>query len=319
MAKNGKILVALLVLTVLSCAPSPGSLVVPRSIGDLPVTIIVEREISGEIFRRPLTGPTGLARNFRGELFIADSGNDRIISFDSTFNPLHEIGGQGIQAGLMHNPVFIHIDNGLNLIVSEEGNRRLSRYDSDLNFTDLIEFFDFQDQNKFGYPSGLLVGEYGEIWAADREKNRLAVFDSFGRFDRFVGGFGYSGGQLLTPEKITRDQNRNIVVCDAGNKRIMTYDQFGNYVSRTNSDRFEYPVSVAVDGAELWVLDKASGEVLMVKQNGEILFATGPQLHGAEGRLSNPSDMILVGKDRLIIADTGNNRILVCRIVYESP
>lgn len=319
MPENGNILVWPLVLLALSCAPPPESLSVLRPSQGLPLAVIVEREIAGKIFDRPLTGPTGLASNFRGDLFISDSGNDRIIKLDSAFSPVHEIGGHGILAGLMNNPGFIYVDNGLNLIVSEEGNRRLSRYDSGLNFTDVIDFFDYQDQTKFGYPSGLLVGEYGEIWAADKEKNRLAVFDSFGRFDKFVGGFGYSGGQLLSPEKITRDRNRNIVVCDAGNRRIMIYDQFGNYVTRINNDRFRYPVSIAVDGAEFWVLDRETGEIMMVRRNGDILFAVGPELSGTTGRLSKPSDLILIGNDRLIIADTGNNRILVCRIIYESP
>ena len=283
----------------------------------LPVALLVEREITGPILNSDLRRPFGLARDARGNIYLNDSGNDRLLRLKADLTADREIGGYGAQTGLLNRPTFVAVDNSLNLMVSDEGNRRVSRYNSQLAFVDALSFYDEDDPLKFGYPSGIAFTDYGEVWVADRDNNQIAIFNNVGKFDRFLGDYGYSGGQLSSPEKIARDERGNFIVCDAGNARVAVYDSYGNFAYETGLDGDSYPIAATADKTLLWVLDRRNSKVLCFDREGYLVFEVGPALPGGESSLKNPSDLIILSSGMLLISDTGNNRLVLCRIVYE--
>ncbi|UCD63681.1 MAG: NHL repeat-containing protein [Candidatus Zixiibacteriota bacterium] len=282
-----------------------------------PVMLLVEKEISGVVLNNRLRQPRGLAVTRTDKVFLTDAGNDRLVQFSGDLTPVRDFGGFGGQAGLLDRPTFITVDNDLNLMVSDENNRRVSRYNAGLNFVDDISFYDDEDPLKFGYPSGIAVTGYGEVWVADRDRNRIAVFSNVGRFDRFLGDYGYAGGQLSTPEKICRDRSGEFVVCDAGNSRLVIYDGYGNFVGELTYDGWEYPVAAAIGRDFIWVVDRAAGEISCLDPRDNLVLRSGPGLPGTDIALKQPSDIAVLSPEKLLIADTGNNRLLVCRIVYD--
>ena len=64
-----------------------------------PLTVVVDSEIKGDILGQTIKSPVGLAVDRRGILYVVDSGNNRLISFDRYFAPVRDIGGYGF-AGL---------------------------------------------------------------------------------------------------------------------------------------------------------------------------------------------------------------------------
>lgn len=307
----------ILVLLALSCgSPDKDALRDEKPVA-IPGMLLVEKVISGEVLGKSVKQPYGLAVGLRGQLYVADAGNDRLIQFSSDLTAVRDYGGYGGEAGLLDRPSFLTFDNDLNLMVSDEGNRRISRYNSQLNFVDEILFEDKQDPLKFGYPSGIAFTDYGEVWVADRDKNQIAVFTNVGGFDRIVGDYGYAGGALSSPEKICRDRSGNFMVCDAGNSRLVKYDAYGNYLSQISEDGWEYPSAALVNADLVWVLDKATAEISCLDRRGEVVFRAGPGLPGNDIALKRPTDLTIMPSGQLIIADSGNNRILVCRIIYQ--
>ena len=281
----------------------------------IPVAVIVEQKLSGTVLGTPLRNPFGVAVDLRGRLYCVDAGNNRIILFKQDLTPVSEIGGTGSTSRLLGKLTFVTVDNDLNILVTDESNQRIVRFDSRLNLVDEIPFYDTEDPLKFGYPSGIGLTGYGEMWVADREFNRIAVFNNVGQFDTFVGDFGYSGGQLLVPMKIVNDDGQ-FIVCDAGNSRLMVYDVYGNFIRDIRDDQFDFPGSVVVDREGMWVLDSNSKQLLYLNKKGKLLFQTGPQLPGTSLSLQAPSDIAMLPDHRLIITDSGNNRLVVGRIVY---
>ena len=49
----------------------------------VPVALVVERVISGDILGKPLRRPFGLAVDVRGHVYVSDAGNSRIIKFNT--------------------------------------------------------------------------------------------------------------------------------------------------------------------------------------------------------------------------------------------
>ncbi len=300
----------------LSCNKSSSVHISETASARVPVAVIVERELSGTILGTTLRSPFGVAVDQRGRLYCVDAGNNRVLLFRQDLSPVSEIGGTGSTSRLLGKLTFITVDNDLNILVTDESNQRIVRFDSRLNLVDEIPFYDTDNPLKFGYPSGVGLTGYGEMWVADREFNRIAVFNNIGQFDTFIGDFGYSGGQLLVPMKIILDDGGQFIVCDAGNSRLVLYDVYGNYIRDIRDDRFDFPGSVVADKEGIWVLDSNSKQLLYLNKKGKLLFQAGPQLPGTSLSLQAPSDIVILPDHRLIIADSGNNRLVVCRIVY---
>ena len=311
--------VLLLLMAVLcGCAKSPRVEPEVKHADNPPVALLVEQEISGVVLGQKLHGPVGVAASRSGELYVVDAGNSRLLKFSDNLAPLREAGGYGGQTGLFDQPAYLTVDNDLNLYVTDVGNRRICRYNTRMEFVDEIAFSDNDDPFAFGEPSGVAVSAYGELWVADRTDNRIAVFDNVGRFDRYVGGYGYRGKQLYEPSKVIARSRDRFIVCDPGNHRLVEYNQYGDYLRTLAADVVDYPVAVTADRNIIWVLDATAGEVVAMNNEGGIELTIGALLPGTGMALRNPSDLCLLNEGRLVIADTGNNRLLVCRILYEN-
>lgn len=280
-----------------------------------PQALVVERVISGNILGKPLRNPTGLAVGPHGHLFVSDTDNHRVISLDRELTPRRDIGGFGVEPGLFNRPGYLTIDNALSLLITDPGNRRVARYDPQLNYVNEISLVDIDDPLANGSPGGVAITSYGETWVTDRDKNRIIVYSNVDRFDRYIGDYGYAGGELLHPRDISYHDDR-FYVCDVGNQRIAVYDTYGNFEREIFHETMYEPVGVDVGRTGgVWVTDRQSNTVLLFTRRGQLRFTAGPQLAGTDESLERPSDVCVLGPERLAIADSGNNRILVCRMI----
>lgn len=305
-------------LFALSCQPKPaGEERSESQISNLPLALMIEAEITGEILGLKLKEPGGLAGGDHGSIFLCDEANNRIVRFDSELIPRSDTKGYGGGEGMLSRPAYAWLDNTLNLIVADPGNRRLVWFDRQLHYVDELSLIDDDDPLKYGEVSSVGVTSYGELWVVDWEMGRVAIIDNTGKFDSYIGDFGYSGGELMRPEKIVADNHNGFWVCDAGNGRIVHYDGYGNFQEQLKDELIEYPISVALDDAGKWVLDGRTGRVLYFDIENNRQFVTGPMLVGSNKPMKKPSDILLLSDNRLLISDTGNDRLLVCRIFYD--
>lgn len=279
--------------------------------------VVVEREISGEILGRRLNAPSGVAVTREGSFYVSDAGNDRIVLFTRNFVPEKATGGSGAGIGHLNRPGMLALDNQLNVVVVDAGNLRLCRFDRMLNFVNEISLRPDTNAFAFSEPSGVAVSDVGNIWLADRRQHRLAIFGITGALEKFVGGFGTAGGDFDSPEKVVVHDDE-LWVCDRMNGRIAIFDSFGGYdreISGEDGQLFSRPVSVAIMSDKLyWVLDASDNNVKFVWQQEERM-AGGIAVPNLPIPLQQPTDIAALGEDRLLVADKGNNRILVLRVV----
>jgi len=277
-----------------------------------PLALVVDTIISGEILGQTLRRPAGLAVDGSGNLIVSDAGNHRVVRFSAALAAEIEIGGYGSQPGLFNHPSYLATD-AMGVRVVDEGNRRICRLDRQLRYVDQINFSDLDNPLDFGTPSGVAIDQDGYIWITDRELSRVAVYDAVGQFNRFVAEYGYSGGALSSPEKVIVAGSGDHVICDAGNHRVVVYDQYGNYDRAFTDLELQSPVAVSTDSdGRFWILDQKTGRIFLFSPSGVRLLVVGPDIPGIGRPLNGASD-IVVDRGRIIIADTGNDRILVCR------
>lgn len=318
--KCGRLVTATLLIAVgLACGGGRDGARDEAATAPKPVTVLIDTIIDGAVLRQPLRNPFAVAVDFRGAVYVSDAGNHRIISFTSRLEPLGEAGGYGGAPGLLNRPGFISVDNALNILVADRGNSRLCRFNTRMQFVDEISLIPFDDPGRFGQPSGVALTDHGEIWMADLDKDRIALFDNTNRFDRFIAEFGYSGGQVSSPQKIIPDGYGGFLICDAGNSRVSRYDRFGNFSGAFGQKSLRYPVSAIVDRSyRVWVIDRDVPGLFCFDQRGGVLFELVSSFPGFDGSFADVSDLAILSDGRLVLCDSRNNRLIVGRIVFES-
>src|SRR2546423_627439 len=71
--------------------------------------------------------PSGVAADGRGTVFVADTGNHRIVLLSSAGEVVPGWGGCGGEVGRFHRPSGVAVDPDGNLYVADTGNSRVQK------------------------------------------------------------------------------------------------------------------------------------------------------------------------------------------------
>lgn len=229
----------------------------------------------------------GLAQDAAGNVFITDFDNGWVWRIDSD--------GAQSKFGNLDKPWGIALDeaNG-RIFVSESGRHRVQIFDLQGNG---IGQFGAQGSGdgQFSSPRGLSLDQGGRLYIADAGNSRVQVFTASAN-PVFLTSFGTDGngnGQLTYPSGVAVDSNLQIYVADAGNNRIQ----------RFTPDSSSNPTVWAFSG---WLGSKDPNVATPGWLNGGSGLASD-----ASGAFRSPYGVGLAGDNRLLVADTNNNRVQV--------
>lgn len=265
-----------------------------------------------------LSQPLGMDIDPDGNLYIADTGNNRILKCSPRGELLREAGGFGFDREQFDRPVDVWAGNGLEVFVVDYNNQRLERYDKDLNYISSYYSDELQEASlQFGYPAAVGFSNNGEIFLADHEFNRVLRIDSFGQPKASFGDFNWGEGRLSRPAKILIGAQREIFVSDSTAAAIVQYDPYGNFVRRLGEGVLRDPAGMAeVKGKtknvnEVWLMiaDRGNHRVVGLQRDGAVRFVFGKMGREPEQLLS-PAEVAVFG-NRIFVLDTGNNRVQI--------
>ena len=191
--------------------------------------------------KRKLKSPRGIAANSRGDVYVADTGNNRIVRL---FNPksnlqfVKGIGKYGIKQGEFNRPRDVFLDSQGNVYVTDTGNNRVQVFDKNDNFK-----FSFgtsgKENGELFLPDAIVVNDKRERWAyyrkefimiIDLNNSRIQKFDIQGNFIKSINAedFGYPDVYL---SYMALDYYCNIYVTDKVNNCIHKFDRNLNYLT----------------------------------------------------------------------------------------
>ena len=194
-----------------------------------------------------LRWPSDMARDGAGNLYISDSGNQRIRKVDST-GTIDTVAGTGrfgfsgdggpATAAQLWNPRSVVVDHAGNLYIADSQNHRIRKVDS----TGTIDTVAGTRERGFSgdggpataawldHPTGVAVDSAGNLYIADYSDHRIRKVDSTGTITTVAGtgepGFSEDGGpaikgRLNNPHDVAVDGAGNIFIADSFNHRIL--------------------------------------------------------------------------------------------------
>jgi tripartite motif-containing protein 71 len=169
--------------------------------------------------------PAGVALDSGGNLYVADSGFNRIQKFDAVGN-FQRAWGDGVDGGTGFGVCTVAADCELGTIGGLSG--------------------------EMSQPGGVAIDSGGNVYVADTNNNRVQKFSSTGIFERTwgkgvnmttggnlctlasgntcqAGGTGGLAGEMNQPIGIGIDPSDNVYVADTNNNRIQRFDAAGTF------------------------------------------------------------------------------------------
>ncbi|GAB3726663.1 NHL domain-containing protein [Spirosoma lituiforme] len=228
-----------------------------------------------------------------GNIYIADSGNNRIRKVNSTNGIITTIVGTATQG--------YSGDGGLATAAN------LNR------------------------PNGLAIDAAGNLYIADQDNHVIRKVSSAGIISTVAGtgtqGYSGDGGrataaQLKSPQWVALDRSGNLYITDTGNnviRKVSTNGLITTVAGTGNRDyigdggpataaNIDHPAGIAIDRlGNLYIADPGNSRIRKVSLNGTITTVAGNGLSAYDANsLNNPLGIALDTLGNLYIADAGN-------------
>jgi RHS repeat-associated protein len=260
------------------------------------------------------SSPYGVAVDGSGNVWVADSGNNRIEKFSSSGSFVAAYGSLGSGNGQFSGPGGVAVNPATgNVYVSDHGNNRVEELSSAGTF---IRAFGSSGSGngQFNLPAGITVDGSGNVWVADYNNNRIQKFSAEGTFIAAYGSVGSGNGQFSHPANVTFS-GEHLYVADSGNNRVQELSLTGTYVAKFGSagsgnGQFSEPEGVATDpvSGDIYVSDGGNSRVEVFTAGGTYLGTIGS--HGSgEGQMSEPVGLAFSTSGTLYVGDVTNNEI----------
>jgi trimeric autotransporter adhesin len=322
--------------------------------------------------------PKGVAVDASGNIYIADTLNNRIRMVTKSTGIINTVAGSG-QSGsspgksgysgdggqatsaTLSNPDGVALDASGNIYIADTANNRIRMVTKSTGIISTVAgkggFYGYSGDGRqattaaLAYPSGVTIDASGNIYIADTNNNCIRmVTKSTGIISTVAGKgekYGYSGdgGQATLadfhfPHSVAVDASGNIYIADSRNDRIRMVTKSTGIITTVvgteqsgfigdegpaTSATLSFPYGVVLDASgNIYIADSNNNLIRMVTKSTGIISTiagSGVGTYGGDGEQAtsasvySPYGVAVDTSGTLYIADSANNRI---RIIGES-
>ena len=265
---------------------------------------------NGPAIAAELDSPAGLALDSAGDLFIADSHNQRVREVAAATGIISTIAGTGVAgfsgdggvatAAQLDLPTALAFDAAGNLYFADTGNHRVRRIAAATSIITTVagnSIEAFAGDNgpaisaSIDSPNGLALDASGNLYIADTHNGRVREVNAVSGIISTVAGVGVAGGNVQS---------------------------FGGDNGAATAAGLALPRGLAMDAAgNLYFADSANHRIRRISPTGTITTVAGQGTEAFAGdnapavvaSLDSPQSVAVSPAGLLTLADTGNQRI----------
>jgi uncharacterized protein (TIGR03437 family) len=287
--------------------------------------------------------PLAVAADALGNLFIADTDNNRIRKVTASAGTISTVAGNGAYSysgdggtarnAVLYNPSAVAIDATGSILIADTANNRIRKVNSSDGTISTIAgngSAGFSGDGgpatsaSLNNPSGIAVDSIGNVFLADTVNHRIRKIDrATGTISTVAGAGGYSysgdGGpatsaKLNHPQAVAVDAAGNLFIADRFNSRIRKVTAATGVISTVaGADNLSAPSAVALDtSGNLFIADTHHHQILRVDAaTGAVTKVAGNKSIGYSGdggpatsaTLSYPYGVAVDASGNVFIAD----------------
>jgi uncharacterized protein (TIGR03437 family) len=279
-----------------------------------------------------LNQPQGLTADADGNVYIADSGNNRIrkllpdgtlISIAGNGNASFYGDGGAANFASLHDPHGIYSAGGGHIYIADTGNQRIRELLPDGTITTVAGNGGQGPGGDGGpatsaqlnLPTGVALDAAGNIYIADQGNNRVRAVDPDGTISTLAGSAAYSIGdggpataaQLDAPTSVAVDAAGNVYLSDSGHNRVRRVSNgtittvagtgdccYGGDGGPAGSAQLNAPGGLLADPTgRVYVADSGNNAVRLIQQAA---VGAGPSISAITNGASNQTGAIAPGE-----------------------
>jgi len=252
-----------------------------------------------------LSDPRGVAVDRQGNVYVVDTGNQRVVEFSQDGKQIRVIGGPGQDPGRFQEPVAAVVSPNDNLAVLDSADGWINLFKPDGTF--IGRFGGPSDQ--FYHPRGIDVDASGNFYVADTGTAHVVVLSSEGALLKRLGDPARRPGpNVMQPVSVAVDPRGSLFVTDAGNGLLLRNNQDFVQQERWTLSPFDSVKGahvIALPDGNVYVTDPSNHRVVHFDPEGK----PRDQLSG-EGQLARPVGVAGDLNGNIYVVDADGGKVL---------
>jgi len=139
------------------------------------LTCFLDRQVFRLLTQVHLENPLGVDTDGKGNVYVADTDNNRILKLGENGSLLMERGEYGWAKNQFNTPTDLAVDKKGNIYIVDSGNKRVKRYDFSGNVSAVW------NHSEFVVPYAICVDRFDNVFVTDLVNRAVYVFDEKGK------------------------------------------------------------------------------------------------------------------------------------------
>ncbi len=163
-----------------------------------------------------------------------------------------------------------------------------------------------------------VISSDNQVVVSDPGYDRLSFYEIGKRYSHIFGSTSAEPMAFHKPGPMAFDSRNRLLVVDAGNARIKTYDR-GQLVENLSASDYQgsnwqnaFGLSMT-NLDQLLVTNSVNSNIQKIDPSGRLVKLYGGKVGDQVGEFKSPHAAVLLADDRLIVADQANNRLQIIK------
>ncbi|MDX6698428.1 MAG: hypothetical protein QOE65_1825 [Solirubrobacteraceae bacterium] len=216
-------------------------------------------------YTRNFLQPEGIAIDRSSNVYVVDSGNDRVMKHRLRGGFKARLGYHGSYPGQLVQPWDVAVGPS-DVYVVDQGNYEIDRFSKSGRYRGSWGSFG-RGPGQLVTPYGIAVSPGGDlVYVTDHIRHMVMVYGRRGGFVSSFGAPGTGAGHFLKPAGIAFGPDGTVFVADRCNRRIEHFSADGRFIDSFGRGILRTPTFLAVDG---------SGDVFVSDHHRVVRFGQG--------------------------------------------